>query len=208
MEHLLANKFGDFLRTVNDKVGGYLWAIFAAAIVLLIVILFIVIACKNKRIRKLKKEIKSTRTQLEIERNKVRNEQLFAPVTGSKELFGDIPDDGIETTEIAGPESETEPEPVRPDKKTSDRDDEIERFARKVSYYNNTSVISQSGGNIKFIVKYDRAKDSWVVKREGVDRAVRRVDTKEEAMTVARALCKKYNANLVVHKKDGKFQKQ
>ena len=77
-----------------------------------------------------------------------------------------------------------------------------------MSYYNNTSVISQSGGNIKFIVKYDRAKDSWVVKREGVDRAVRRVDTKEEAMTVARALCKKYNANLVVHKKDGKFQKQ
>ena len=77
-----------------------------------------------------------------------------------------------------------------------------------MSYYNKTSVVSQNGGVVKFTVKYDRTKDTWVIKKDGVDRVVRRVDTKEEAMNVARALCKKYNASLVVHKKDGKFQRQ
>lgn len=215
-----ASAFGDFLRKVNDKVGGYLWAIFAAAIVLLIVILFIVIAAKNKRIKKLKKQLKTTRTELEIERTRRKNEQLFAPVTGGKQLFGqetaqeeepilpaEEPDDETETTEVEEePEPAPAPEPKR--KPISAQDEAIERAASRVAYYNKTSVVSAKEGNVKFIVKYDRGKDSWVIKKEGVDRVVRRVDTKEEAMNVARALCKKYNANLVVHKKDGKFQKQ
>lgn len=196
---LTATKAGDFLNKVNDKVGGYLWLILAAAVILLIVILFIVIGHKNKRIKKLKKEIKNTRTQLENEKSKNLQEQTFAPVTGNKAVFGE---DDTQTEEI-----ETEPEPVKK-KNAASLDDELEREAQKTSYYNKGAVVSQKDGNIKFTVKYDRNRDSWIIKKDGVDRPVRRLDTKEEALNVARALCKKYNANLVVHKKDGKFQKQ
>lgn len=61
---------------------------------------------------------------------------------------------------------------------------------------------------VKYVVKYDRMKDSWIIQRSGSDRVVRRLKTKEEAVSEARAICKRQNATLVVHKKDGKFQKQ
>ena len=89
MEILISTAFKDFLDKINDKVGGYLWAILAAAFVLLFVILCITIACKNKRIKKLKTQLRETRTELEIERTRSNNEQMFAPGTGHKELCGD-----------------------------------------------------------------------------------------------------------------------
>lgn len=199
---LTASALAEFLKKINAKVGGYLWAILAAAFVFLLVILFWVIGAKNKRIRKLKKELKSTRTQLEIERSRAKNEEIFAPVTGGKNVFGE------ETAERVEFESEPEEKKIAAVKQTSVEEDETERESRKISYYNRPTEVSQKGGNAKFIVLYDRGKDSWVIKRAGSDRVVRRVDTKEEAMTVARMLCKKYDASLVVHKKDGKFQRQ
>lgn len=61
--------------------------------------------------------------------------------------------------------------------------------------------------NIKFTVKFDRPKQSWVIMKQGQERVYRRVATKEEAMKIARELSQKYDASLTVHKKDGKFQK-
>ncbi len=230
MELLFCSKFTDLLKKANDAIAKFWWIILAVA-VLLCIILFIVIACKNKRIKKLKDELKKTRTKLEIERTRAKNEQLFAPVTGNNASANEtktasaataaqpaeepsfmtrelepVPDDDTVTEEIDNaPEPE---EPIKKKKATTPLDEEIERAASRVSYYNKTSVVSQNGGVVKFTVKYDRTKDTWVIKKDGVDRVVRRVDTKEEAMNVARALCKKYNASLVVHKKDGKFQRQ
>lgn len=191
-----------WLQKVNDTVGKYWWIILAAA-VLLVIILFFTISVKNKRIRKLKRELKKTRTELETERTRNRNEEIFAPVTGSKDLFGAPESDETETVEI-----DAEPEPEPAPKKRLPADDEVERASQGINYYNKAALVSAKEGNVKFIVKYERAKDSWVIKKEGVNRVVRRTDTKEEAMAAARVLCKKYNANLVVHKKDGKFQKQ
>lgn len=194
-----ASKISDFLQKANDKVGGYLWVILAAALILLLVILFFVIGGKNRRIKKLKKELKNTRTQLEMERSRAKNEETFAPVTGGKEVFGE------ETEQV-----ELDDEPEQPTEKETVKkveEEETERAAQKISYYNRPTEVSQKGGNVKFIVMYDRNKDSWVIKRSGSDRVVRRVDTKEEAMGIVRGLCRKYNADLVVHKKDGKFQK-
>lgn len=227
MNILLGSKIADLLKKANDAIAKFWWLILAVA-VLLCIILFIVIACKNKRIRKLKDELKKTRTKLEIERTRAKNEQIFAPVMGgnaseqqsssassapepeepsfmTRELEP-APEDDTVTEEIDNaPEPE---EPFKKKKAASSIDEEIERAASRVSYYNKTSVVSQKDGAVKFTVKYDRVKDTWVIKKDGVDRVVRRVDTKEEAMNVARALCKKYNASLVVHKKDGKFQRQ
>lgn len=58
-----------------------------------------------------------------------------------------------------------------------------------------------------YTVKYDRVKMNWVVTKEGQQRPVRRLATKDEALRVARDLAKKTGAGLYVHKKDGKFQK-
>lgn len=262
------NLIATALDKLSNAVGKYWYIVLGALAVLLLlcIILFIVIACKNKRIRKLKEDNKKTRLKLEMERSRARNEQMHAPVTGTQ-VFGEqeqseqpeqtqpeqaqtattqttgeqtkkqpkpeptvIPvnrnataqpaeepsfitrdfsesseDDETVTEEI---ESEPDQTPVKRRKPATPVQEEMDRATRSVSYFNRTSVIKPKSGNVKFIVKYDRNKDTWVVKKEGVDKPVRRVDTKEEAMNIARALCKKYNASLVVHKKDGKFQRQ
>lgn len=58
-----------------------------------------------------------------------------------------------------------------------------------------------------YSVKYDRYKGNWIVVKTGQERPVRRVATKEEALRIAKDLAKRMDAALVVHKKDGKFQK-
>ena len=208
--------FADFLHTVNDKVGGYLWAILAGALVLLFVILIIVIACKNRRIKKLKKELKNTRTQLEtdrakfdLERNRFEEERnrFESEKTHLKKESARLKSER-DKLESEKAEADSAVEHVEADDSSnSPSDEEIEQMWQQLSYYNRPTEVSQKDGSVKYTVLYDRAKDSWVIKRDGMNRVVRRVDTKEEAMSVARALCKKYDAKLVVHKKDGKFQK-
>ena len=174
MEKLSASKIGDFfvkLQTVLEKS----WWIILLAGLALFAIMLLVVAYKNRRIQKLKRELKATRTQLEALRGNGQK-------GGAQE----------EQIEFDDEQEKGEAEPAQPE----------------VDYYNKSAVVSQKGGTAKYTVVYDRAKDSWVIRKAGVDRVVRRVDTKEEAMRVARALCKKYDANLVVHKKDGKFQKK
>ena len=61
---------------------------------------------------------------------------------------------------------------------------------------------------VKYTVKYDKEKKDWVIAKTGVDRAIRRLKTKEEALKVAKELSENQDISLVVHKKDGKFQKQ
>ena len=56
-------------------------------------------------------------------------------------------------------------------------------------------------------LKYDRTKANWVIYRSDTTRAHRRTATKQEALTLAKDLAKRLHAQLVVHKKDGKFQK-
>ena len=201
----------DFLRDANNKVGGYLWAILLAAFILLLVILFLVIGSKNRRIKKLKKELKSTRTQLEMARS-LNEEMTAAAQERSKKKSEQTAESAAKKQDEQQAEQvefdEEADAPAKNKTSAADEDDETERMAQSISYYNRPTEISQKGGNVKFTVLYDRAKDSWVIKRNGTDRAVRRVDTKEEALFIARQLCKKYDAKLVVHKKDGKFQKQ
>lgn len=210
------SKASEFLQNINDKVGGYLWLILAAAVVLLVIILFIVIGCKNRRIKKLKRELKNTRTKLEAEhakfdeeRSKFESErsQLKTESAKLKSERAKLQSE-IAKAEAENSSADANVDQVEFDDSTnSPSEEEIEQMWQQLSYYNRPTEVSQKGGNIKFIVLYDRIKDSWVIKRSGSDRVVRRVDTKEEAMSVARTLCKKHDASLVVHKKDGKFQK-
>lgn len=60
---------------------------------------------------------------------------------------------------------------------------------------------------VKVTLKFDRVKNNWVILRTDTDRAYRRLATKQEALVVAKDLARRLHAQLVVHKKDGKFQK-
>jgi len=59
---------------------------------------------------------------------------------------------------------------------------------------------------IKVTLKFDRVKNNWVILRTDTDRAYRRLSTKQEALMIAKDLARRLHAQLVVHKKDGKFQ--
>ena len=63
----------------------------------------------------------------------------------------------------------------------------------------------EKSGNYRLV--YDKEAKEWVIKKENATRAIRRVKTKEEALKIAKQLSENQDANLVVHKKDGKFQK-
>lgn len=59
---------------------------------------------------------------------------------------------------------------------------------------------------VKVTLKFDRVKNNWVILRTDTDRAYRRLSTKQEALMIAKDLARRLHAQLVVHKKDGKFQ--
>ncbi len=60
---------------------------------------------------------------------------------------------------------------------------------------------------VKVTLKFDRVKQNWVIYRSDTDRAYRRLGTKQDALPVAKDLARRLHAQLVVHKKDGKFQR-
>jgi len=61
---------------------------------------------------------------------------------------------------------------------------------------------------ILYSVTYDKESSDWVVKKSGATRASKRCKTKAEALEVVGKLSKSNDANVSVHKKDGKFQKK
>lgn len=56
-------------------------------------------------------------------------------------------------------------------------------------------------------ILYDRETKTWEIRKDNAKRVIRRVKTKKEALEIAQELSKNQELNLVVHKKDGKFQK-
>lgn len=214
-----ANAVLDFVNKVNDKLHGYLAVILAAAVLLLLIILLMVAHSKNKKIRALKKELKSTRKELDETQAQLEQERAEKAAaeqeTAEKEQ---------ETSPEPQPAPDPEPTPA-PARKPAPKAEPTVTLTPAAEAYASTrpddteeEIVSPepaSGSSkasdkdaVKYVVKYDRLKDSWIIQRSGSERVVRRLRTKEEAMSEARAMCKRQNATLVVHKKDGKFQKQ
>lgn len=102
-----------------------------------------------------------------------------------------------EKTEAAAKPAVKRAAPVKQPEPEPDPDEEDEYYD---DYGDSTSAI-------KVTLKYDRAKANWVIYRSDSTRACRRLATKQEGLEVAKDLAKRLNAQLVVHKKDGKFQK-
>ena len=84
------------------------------------------------------------------------------------------------------------------DESAPTQEDEYDEYYDK--YGDETSAV-------KVTLKFDRTKNNWVILRTDTDRAYRRLATKQEALTIAKDLARRLHAQLIVHKKDGKFQR-
>ena len=221
----VSDKIAKFANAVIDKVLSLVSPLvlffILCGVALLLLIFLIVMICQGVKISKLKQENAEKSTALEKERANKR----IAAEKAEKE------------TEKAAEQKEQKPEPSHAqvgdvkwaDKDTpvgtvtAEEDDEIEVVedesedekanGKSAPFKPNTAPktlasMNQQSTQVKYVVAYDKLKQSWTVKKAGADRVVRRVPTKEEAMAVARELSRKTGASLEVHKKDGKFQKQ
>lgn len=108
---------------------------------------------------------------------------------------------------VAVPKAEEKRQPVKPaaakkppvkeQPAIEDDDDEDE--------YDNE--FGDENSAVKVTLKFDRVKSTWVIYRSDTERAYRRLGTKQDALPVAKDLARRLHAQLVVHKKDGKFQR-
>ena len=63
--------------------------------------------------------------------------------------------------------------------------------------------------NAKYRLIYEKDNASWVIRKDGAGRTIRRVKTKQEALDILKEMEEKNDEmKVVVHKKNGKFQKQ
>ena len=101
--------------------------------------------------------------------------------------------------------------PPRPQKKTNleeepvkeelveEYEDEIEETVEEVDK-------PQRKGLYRVI--YDKDNRQWIIKKDGNEKITRRVNTKKEALEIVERLCENQDLKMIVHKRDGKFQKQ
>ena len=179
---------------------------------LLLLIFLIVMICQGVKISKLKKENAEKAAALEKE----RGDKRIAEQKAEKEEAQKTDDSHSQVGEVQWADKDT------PVGSVADEDEYIEVVEDEPSkpqpqaqpkktfppQRSTLAAMNQQTTQVKYVVAYDKAKQSWTVKKAGADRVLRRVATKEEAMSVARELSRKTGASLVVHKKDGKFQKQ
>lgn len=88
----------------------------------------------------------------------------------------------------------------KPEKTAAPDDDEDDEYDEYFDDY------GDENSAVKVTLKFDRMRNAWIILRSDTDRTYRRLATKQEALVVAKDLARRLHAQLVVHKKDGKFQ--
>ena len=88
----------------------------------------------------------------------------------------------------------------KPEKTSAPGDEEDDEYDEYFDDY------GDENSAVKVTLKFDRMRNAWIILRSDTDRTYRRLATKQEALVVAKDLARRLHAQLVVHKKDGKFQ--
>lgn len=88
----------------------------------------------------------------------------------------------------------------KPEKTAAPDDEEDDEYDEYFDDY------GDENSAVKVTLKFDRMRNAWIILRSDTDRTYRRLATKQEALVVAKDLARRLHAQLVVHKKDGKFQ--
>lgn len=175
------------------------WILLAAcALILLLVIILLAVSSKKAALKKQNKLLSDNNARYSREINDLRyqNDRMLAAKTQSENERAD-------REETAAPPRAEKPQ-------TEDFDNRLHATIEEEDEYEVSAAFDETSDKpsaAAYTLKYDRAKTSWVIMKSGQERPVRRVQTKDEALKIARELAKKTGAGLYVHKKDGKFQK-
>ena len=217
-------------RRIIMNIGDYWWLILGIVLIVILVVILIVLKVQLNRDQKLldqngaknetsnEKQTKKTKEQvLDTKADEVvaqnssneestqnENEQNSAP---SKK---DTSSESIDLDDIDFIPVESEPQSKKSKKKLNEEGTDDDATPNESEKVESTSTKKESGAKTveKYRVTYDKDKQDWVVKKDGAQKANKRFATKEEATEYAKDLAKRNNASVVLHKKDGKFQKK
>ena len=175
------------------------WLLFALAALLLIMIIVLIIVSVN-----IKK-----REKLEEKKQRRSSNTFKSEISSSRKVKPIIKED-IRKQEK--PKKQDKKENIKPKKQETSKKQNVEVKEQEVKKVEKKPVKKEEkeekDENVKYRVVYDKEQKNWIVRIDGGERASKRCATKEEALKVAKDLAKKKDADLSVHKKNGKFQKQ
>ncbi|MBR2970312.1 MAG: DUF2188 domain-containing protein [Clostridia bacterium] len=124
--------------------------------------------------------------------------------------------------EVTKPQAQANEEAIEPQDEQSDSDtprlqeqalseqDNLEEVFEQTDekQQDGEAFSTQKSRPVSYRVVYDSETRTWEVRKDNAKRVIRRVHTKKEALQIAQELSQNQELNLVVHKKDGKFQKR
>lgn len=209
------------------------WGLLVLGFLLLVmIIVLIVVSYKAKKreekeqkepvrtSNKFKSEISSSRKVKAIIKEDIRKEK---PAKKQKAKKDSKENDNQKDIEKIIAESAEKEEPKKPEKQVKQANEKkVEKSQNKEPKQQLATEKTKENGesmkkaeakvekdeSVTYRVVYDKEQRNWIVRIDGGERASKRCATKEEAMKVAKDLAKKKDADLSVHKKNGKFQKQ
>lgn len=186
----------DKIKPIKDFCGKYglYFAIAAAVLLLLWLITWLAMAVKCHRLKKSNKLLCERNAEYAVAEAERENEAARQAALAANEQYYPEPSDRPIMYATPSVPSVTYDEP-----------EDAAEYDLAEESYDDEPVKDDSPGN--YVVKFDRNKNSWIITKKGSQRVVRRVQTKDEALHIARDLCRRTGAGLYVHKKDGKFQK-
>ncbi len=187
MKSLIADTFrflGDFLP--------YFTAIVIALTVIAFVVI-VVVAVKNRKKSNDYVPDEIDRTVDEAAQKKEQeSEEPEVCATEEQQSAEENAEDEDEDEEITFEAEDVEPEDKSDEEGSENAKEQKDGSKRKVTYR----------------ILYDKESKTWEIRKDNAKRVIRRVKTKKEALEIAQELSKNQDVNLVVHKKDGKFQKK
>lgn len=155
----------------------------------------------ERKIDELNRKIKDKESEINL--LKAENSQIKAQA-----LQQQLADRDRKAAESAKPAEKQKEQPQRKQPiKQPEPQQEVAAADEEDEYDEYYDDFGDASSAVKVTLKFDRAKNSWIILRSDTDRTYRRMATKQDALVVAKDLARRLHAQLVVHKKDGKFQK-
>ena len=215
----------------------WLFCVFAGVVLILVIIFICVLAHQSKKEKELdgksKKLVVAKRSNLE--KKQEENLKVSKPIIKENLRTGEKVKRNVKIKEQPKDEQSLEKEEIKAEepKKEVKKQQEVKETKKKKETKNQEKIeeetkekkqmkkeekkpvkkvepkkVEEKKESETYRVVYDKEQKNWIVKIDGGERASRRCATKEEALKVAKDLAKKKDADLSVHKKNGKFQKQ
>ena len=112
-----------------------------------------------------------------------------------------------ETKKTNTTKTEKTQDKVKKDDKVTNAEEKKETKNMKENEEKETKVETKERKSVYRVV-YDRENRVWLIKKDGAKRVIASFATKDEALKRVKELCESQNLKVIVHKKDGKFQKK